>query len=357
VPADPSNPENWSGQDKLSVVIESAALNEQALSEYCRQKGLFTEQIERWKEAAIAGNEISGRLSKTEYREFQQLKKQSRKTEKELRRKDEGTGRDCVLTDTGKKSLGHLGSRRGRMILSEERQMAIELIDEAVNAGARQHKACEVLEINTRTLRRWQKQLTEEQRFMNRRKESVAVREPANKLSEEERQQIVEICVVACGWIKKGHEFELWSNTGRQRLNINGVINIQNLDTVTRFDDSINVESTISLFQQIEKHYPKAKKLHFICDNARYYRSRKISEYLETSKIELCFLPPYSPSLNLIERYWKYFKKTLLYNRYHETFAEFKQACEDFLRMQKIMLWLLLWPHYFCNNRICKWIR
>jgi len=29
--------------------------------------------------------------------------------------------------------------------------------------------------------------------------------------------------VVACGWIKKGHEFELRSNTGRQRLNINGV--------------------------------------------------------------------------------------------------------------------------------------
>jgi len=129
---------------------------------------------------------------------------------------------------------------------------------------------------------------------------------------------------VACGWIKKGHEFELRSNTGRQRLNINGVINIQNLDAVTRFDNRINAESTIALFQQIKKHYPKAKKLHIICDNARYYRSRKVSEYLETSKIELCFLPPYSPNLNLIKRYWKYFKKTLLYNRYYETFAEFK---------------------------------
>jgi len=141
--------------------------------------------------------------------------------------------------------------------------------------------------------------------------------------------------VVACGWIKKGHEFELRSNTGRQRLNINGVINIQNLDAVTRFDDSINAESTIALFQQIEKHYPKAKKLHIICDNARYYRSRKVSEYLETSKIELCFLPPYSPNLNLIERYWKYFKKTLLYNRYYETFSEFKQACENFFANAK----------------------
>ena len=39
MPADPSNPENWSGEDKLSVVIETAALNEQELSEYCRKKG------------------------------------------------------------------------------------------------------------------------------------------------------------------------------------------------------------------------------------------------------------------------------------------------------------------------------
>jgi transposase-like protein len=39
--ADPSNPENWSGTDKLAVIIETASLNEAELSEYCRRKGLF----------------------------------------------------------------------------------------------------------------------------------------------------------------------------------------------------------------------------------------------------------------------------------------------------------------------------
>ena len=29
-------PENWKGEDKLAVVIETAGLNEQELSEYCR---------------------------------------------------------------------------------------------------------------------------------------------------------------------------------------------------------------------------------------------------------------------------------------------------------------------------------
>ena len=63
VPADPSNPENWSAQDKLAVVIETARLNERALSEYCRKKGLYTEQIIRWKTQALEGYEAPERLS------------------------------------------------------------------------------------------------------------------------------------------------------------------------------------------------------------------------------------------------------------------------------------------------------
>ena len=49
VPANSSVPDNWSGKDKLAVIIETAALNKTELGEYCRRKGLYPEQIERWK--------------------------------------------------------------------------------------------------------------------------------------------------------------------------------------------------------------------------------------------------------------------------------------------------------------------
>ena len=67
-----------------------------------------------------------------------------------------------------------------------------------------------------------------------------------------------------------------------------------------------------------------------IWDNARYYRSKAVQEYLETSRNKLVFLPPYAPNLNLMERLCKLFKKKTLYNRYFETFAEFKSTCEAF---------------------------
>jgi transposase len=47
--------------------------------------------------------------------------------------------------------------------------------------------------------------------------------------------------------------------------------------------------------------------------------------------IELLFLPPYSPNLNLIERLWKLVKKECLYSIYHESFPLFRQKIQNFL--------------------------
>ena len=48
-----NTPDDWPSQDKMAVVIETASLNAQELGEYCRLKGLYPEQISRWKEAFI----------------------------------------------------------------------------------------------------------------------------------------------------------------------------------------------------------------------------------------------------------------------------------------------------------------
>lgn len=137
------------------------------------------------------------------------------------------------------------------------------------------------------------------------------------------------------GWIKKGQEKELKANCGRQRLNINGAINIETLEPTTGFYDTINADSAIDLFSKIEAKHPDAETIYIIVDNARYYHSRLLKKTLKETKIKLIFLPPYSPNLNLIERYWKFFKKKVMNNRYYETFGEFKRACESFFRKRK----------------------
>jgi transposase len=137
------------------------------------------------------------------------------------------------------------------------------------------------------------------------------------------------------GWIKKGQEKELKANCGRQRLNINGAMNIETLEPTVRFYETINAQSAMDLFTRLEAKHPKAKRIYVIVDNARYYRSRWLKKMLKGTKIKLIFLPSYSPNLNLIERYWKFFKQKVLNNRYYETFEEFKQACKNFFRKRK----------------------
>jgi len=72
---------------------------------------------------------------------------------------------------------------------------------------------------------------------------------------------------------------------------------IEGLDTVVRFDETVNAQSTIELLKNIEARHPMASKIYLFCDNARYCRSRLVKGYLQGSKIVLVLLPPYCPNL------------------------------------------------------------
>ena len=47
-------------------------------------------------------------------------------------------------------------------------------------------------------------------------------------------------------------------------------------------------------------------------DNASYYHSKEVKAFVKTSKVELVYLPAYSPNLNLIEHLWKFLHKEVL---------------------------------------------
>ena len=78
--------------------------------------------------------------------------------------------------------------------MPQDRHIAINLIDEAVTAGARYVKACAVLEVDVRTLQRWKKALAEQRSLEDKRKAAAVERTPANKLSKEEREAILTVC-------------------------------------------------------------------------------------------------------------------------------------------------------------------
>lgn len=77
VPGSGKTSEQWSAQAKFAVVVETAMMNETQLSEYCRAKGLYPEQVKAWKEACIRGQQSEEALA-------QQLREQSKRDKKEI---------------------------------------------------------------------------------------------------------------------------------------------------------------------------------------------------------------------------------------------------------------------------------
>jgi transposase len=133
------------------------------------------------------------------------------------------------------------------------------------------------------------------------------------------------------GWIETGTHKEIPTNTGRQRVNLSGAIDIESKRVISHEDETLDAESTICFLEKIDLAYPGMEKVHIFCDNARYYRNKKVQAYLEDSKIFMHFLPPYSPNLNPIERLWKLLNEEVINNRYYEKFSDFRENVLGFL--------------------------
>jgi len=136
--------------------------------------------------------------------------------------------------------------------------------------------------------------------------------------------------IASYGWIKRGKTKQLKTNNGRKRTNINGALNLKTKEVLYVEDERINSQTMIVLLQLIlEKQ--KEGKIHIILDNARYYHSQLVKDFLTKNKrICLHFLPPYSPNLNIIERLWHILKKMVVYNKFYLKFQDFSKAVNDF---------------------------
>ena len=99
-----SEPEGWSSRDKFAAVLETAALNEAELGEYCRKRGLYPEQIRTWREACEQANDWD-RSQNRRLKETQQSERKRREQlERELRRKEKALAETAALLVLRKKA-------------------------------------------------------------------------------------------------------------------------------------------------------------------------------------------------------------------------------------------------------------
>jgi len=135
-----------------------------------------------------------------------------------------------------------------------------------------------------------------------------------------------------CGKLWSQKRICIKSSYGRKRVNCLGFLDAGSFQVETIMNDSyLNADSVCEGLKNLRKNNYD-ERIYVILDNAAYQRCKKVKEFAADMNINLIFLPPYSPNLNLIERLWKFLRKKIHSNKYYCSFTDFFNTVKYFLK-------------------------
>lgn len=102
--------EKYSAAQKFAILVEAVSLNEAELAEYCREKGLYPDQVRTWRAQAEKAMASGGVVSAKELREaLSAEKKRNKALERELARKEKALAETAALLTLRKKAAAIWG--------------------------------------------------------------------------------------------------------------------------------------------------------------------------------------------------------------------------------------------------------
>lgn len=133
-------------------------------------------------------------------------------------------------------------------------------------------------------------------------------------------------------WFLKGKQ-RIIKTTGKHRgVKLLATLNYLTGDILWKEDDQYNAETFLDFLQYVVQSYPTGKIV-IVLDNARIHHAKLLKPFLDenVNRVELVFLPPYSPALNLVEGLWKWLKADVVNNVFYHTVKEIRENVKLFM--------------------------
>lgn len=133
-------------------------------------------------------------------------------------------------------------------------------------------------------------------------------------------------------WFKKGQQRKIPTYGKNAGVKLIGILNYETGKVYCEEHDKYDAIVFESFLIRILKQYPTGKII-MILDNARIHHAKLLQPLLEENKnrLELVFLPPYSPELNLIEGLWGWLKSSVINNAFYPTLSRVRVAVQKFI--------------------------
>jgi len=134
-------------------------------------------------------------------------------------------------------------------------------------------------------------------------------------------------------WFLRGKQ-KLVPTYGKHRgVKLIGALDYESGEVFCIEEEKYDAEVFLKFLGELLAKYPIGKIV-LILDNSRIHHAKLIQPFLNENKdrLELFFLPPYSPNLNLIEGFWKWLKERVVYNVFYGTVMEIRKNVRDFIQ-------------------------
>lgn len=139
-------------------------------------------------------------------------------------------------------------------------------------------------------------------------------------------------------WFIKGQQKKIATYGKNAGVKLIGILNYETGLVYCEEHERYDAKVFGNFLETVLKQYPTGKIV-MILDNARIHHAKLIQPFLEKNKdrLELMFLPPYSPEMNLIEGLWGWLKSSVINNVFFPNIIRVRNAVNKFLdRINKV---------------------
>lgn len=138
-------------------------------------------------------------------------------------------------------------------------------------------------------------------------------------------------------WFAKGKQ-RIIKTTGKHRgVKLLAAVNYATGDLIWQEEEQYTAKEFLAFLQKVMAAYPVGN-MAIILDNARIHHARLLDPFLKemNGRLQLVYLPPYSPQLNVVEGLWKWLKSDVINNVFYHTVEEIRESVKAF--MENIMI-------------------
>ena len=131
-------------------------------------------------------------------------------------------------------------------------------------------------------------------------------------------------------WAKKGQQPVLQTPASRIGVHLAGVVEPATGRVLVEFVQCLKADDFQQFLLRVLGVFGGNGKIWIVLDNAPAHKAKSLQPFLDSikSQLELIYLPPYAPDLNMMERFWRFMRKECTHNTYYATFMGFIEALE-----------------------------